>query len=348
MRQKPTSPEQRQHISLSDFAYETVINDSIDFEGEKNISGFINKIVNHTKTGFIKDIATSEFESLKERLNKNKISEEEEKILRRLANAYKDSVIHPEENYPKDHPIKIRLNNDLYDDLYDSGDWDGDDHGISQGEYIKLLVERYARKTYFERESAYFKDRIEELTTHIEAKNLLRITMTSGKKYYFKPHRLSEAYEANYHYLIGLSRVDETKPYKIATIRISRIQGKVKKLSDSGKITKKEKEEIEKRIELSGVAYALTEPEEFTIRLTEKGRSMYNNIYHQRPMYKDKPKDNKDGTYDLTITATDIQIENYFFQFRGEAVILSPERTRDKMRRYYETGANNYKNSPDA
>ena len=37
--------EQRQHISLSKHAYNTIISDSLNFLGEKNLSGCINRII---------------------------------------------------------------------------------------------------------------------------------------------------------------------------------------------------------------------------------------------------------------------------------------------------------------
>ena len=42
---KPQSPEGRQHISLSQYAYSIVRNDSLTFMGTINYSGFINRIV---------------------------------------------------------------------------------------------------------------------------------------------------------------------------------------------------------------------------------------------------------------------------------------------------------------
>ena len=348
MRKKPECLDHRQHISLSNYAYDIVVNDSIDFMGKKNMSGFINTIIANTKTDSIECLAETEFNRLKEVLKKEKLSQGEEDTIKRLAKAHMNSIIHPQEKYPKDKTLKIRLNNDMYDVFYESGDWDGEKHGILPGDYIKLLVERYARMTYFERESVYYKDEIEKITTYIKEQNLLKLTLKSGSKYYFKPYHLSKAYEANYHYLIGYSKAEGKDKYIIAPIRLSRIpKGKIKKLSDSGKITKKEKEEIEKRIKLSGIAYALSEPEENVIKLTPDGYKTYKNKYHQRPLYKgNDPEPDEDGNYEMTITATDIQIENYFFEFRGEAIVISPEHTRKRMLEWYELSSQRYKNIP--
>ena len=346
----PTCDDQRQHISLSKYAYDIVVNDSISFTGEKNISGYINKIVENTMTASIKALADAEYERLRTEYKKENLTDEEDEIFKRLAKAYMDSIINSRDQYPKDIALKIRLNNNVHKALYKSKYWDGrKKYNMSQGAYIKLLIERYARKTLFEREADYYKDEIKDLSNYIEQHKVLTITMNNGNQYRFKPYRFSNAYEANFNYLIGLSKPveDEDAEYKSVSIRLYRIED-YKVYSDHGRITKDKKKEIEKLIEECGVAYLLTESQEFKIKLTKEGYSTYKKIYHQRPLFKgNDPKPNPDGTYDITINATDTQIENYFFQFRGEAIIMSPKKTRNKMYKWFKAGEERYKNSPD-
>ena len=315
----------------------------------KNISGFINKIVINSKAESFKELASIEAKRIKEELlgSGAKISKIDDEVIKEIAKAHIMSYISTKDIYEKNIVVKIRLNNRLCNDLYYS-DWDGKDYNISPGEYIKILLEEYVRKPIFGREMIFYKDLLEEINRYIniesEEKQILLITMTNKKKHLFKPYRMSENYEANYHYLIGLSFDERKNRYKPASIRLSRIKDvRAKGRSfGSGKITHKEEKDILDAIESRGIPYLLTGAKEHKVRLTEDGMGMYNNIYHQRPVYKEN-KYNGDGTYTMTIDATDIQISNYFFQFDKEAVVISPEKTREIMRERFENAASNYK-----
>ena len=58
--------------------------------------------------------------------------------------------------------------------------------------------------------------------------------------------------------------------------------------------------------------------------------TLYDSIYSQRPIY-DAITDNGNDTYTMIITATERQIQNYFFAFGKEALIISPNKTKDWM-----------------
>ena len=358
MRSKPISLEQRQHINLSQYAYDIVRNDSLNFLGTLNISGFINTIVNNSKVDSFDDLSIIEEERLKDELSSYsksgrtvKLSEPELEIIKKIAVAHRSYLMNSSKIYSKDVVLKIRLNNKLYNELY-SSDWDGDKYGLSQGEYIKSIIEEYARKTIFDRESVFYKEVIDDINRYVSVtdteKRILLITYPNGKKFLFKPYRLSENYEANFHYLIGMSKAEGEDEYKIVSFRLSRIKEirpRGKSLG-SGKITKKEEKLIEKRLKESGVQYMLDGPEKYVIQLTKYGMNLYNSIYNQRPVY-DLKEENKDGTYTLTINATNIQITNYFFQFGKEAMIISPIKTRNSLGEKYTEAAYVYRDMQD-
>ncbi len=72
---------------------------------------------------------------------------------------------------------------------------------------------------------------------------------------------------------------------------------------------------------------------------------MYNGIVEQRPLYDDiEPHD--DGSCTMTITATDMQMTNYFFQFRQLAQVISPEGTRDRLKGWYVEANEAYEKGP--
>ena len=346
----PTSPEQRQHINLSQYAYEIIMNDSLTFMGKVNVSGFINMIVKNSGIHHFDDVLLGEESRIESELKEAKIkySISDKETIEKISKAHLRVHISTNSSFPKEVSLKIRLQKDLHEDLYPlNEDWEGAKYQISQGQFIKAIMEDYARHTFFERESIYFKETIELLETHINAeeskKGILPIILNDETKLYIKPLRISEAYEAPYHYLIGMSSLEADKNYQPSSTRISNIRCVKRSLSSyvSGKLTAKDKKAISLKIKASKVPYIRGETKEFKILLSDSGINMFNSIFHQRPMY-DSLKKNSDGTTTMTFTATERQITNYFFQFGKEAYIISPEETRNWVREKYKAALESY------
>ncbi len=345
-----SSPEQRQHINISQYAYDVILSDSQTFLGKTNISGFINRIVLNLGEDFFNMIASNEEDRITEELDSfkrigklKKLSEEEKRTIHDIALSHLHKTVHKNMDYPKDVTIKIRLQNELYDELYsDPSDWIGHQFGITQSQYIKAIVEYYSRNTFYRREGIFFKDLINIINNN-DNKSLLRITLQNGYSFIVKPYRLSYEYEADYHYLIGLakSNSDQTD-YHSASWRLSRIKDIKLRATGSAKISQKEQKQLEKIIKDNGVNYILGRTTEFVIRLTETGIDMYNTIFHSRPQY-DSLKSNDDGTFTMTITASERQITNYFFTFGKEAQIISPESTREWILKRHKEAIEAYK-----
>lgn len=355
MRSNPSCPEGRQHINLSQYAYDIVRNDSLNFLGTLNISGFINTIIENSKLDTFEDLSLMEEERILDELTEYSRSgstvrptESELKIIKKIASAHRYHILNSSNRYPKNVTLKIKLNKKLHNELYPlTSEWYGKEYGISQGEYIKSIIEEYARKTYYERECIFFKDRLDELYRYIsepnDEKRILSISMKNGKSTFCKLYRLSEEYETHYHYLIGLFKDEGESEYMIASIRLSRIidmKPRGRSLG-SGKITQNEKKRIEDRIKESSIPYLKATPTEYVIRLTPMGMIMYDYNYSRRPIY-DSLNENDDGTYTMKLKATERQIRNYFFAFGKEAVILSPEETRIWMKEKYTLAKDEY------
>ena len=212
-------------------------------------------------------------------------------------------------------------------------DWFGDKYSLSQGEYIKSIIEDYSRKTYYERESIFYKERIQAFNTIFATseseRKILSITMKDGRKSFCKPYRLSEEYETHCHYLIGLFAKEGTSEYTIASFRLSRI-AEIKtrgKSFGSGRISGREIKNIEKRIKESSIPYLLGRPEQYIVKLTKMGMALYDYKFSERPVYDKLISDDQDESYTMQITATKRQITNYFLAFGKEAIIVSPKET---------------------
>ena len=355
MRNNAICPEGRQHINISQYAYDIIQNDSLNFEEEINYSGFINRIILNMMGSSFDDIVEDEKERIRHELTeyskpgrKISLSESEEQTVERISKAHRNYRIAANTHEPKDRTLKIRLRNKVYERLYPQyEEWQGAHYNITQGEYIKSILEEYARKTIYEREKIYYKDLIKTINDCINRsdkdKHPLVITQPSGKKFCLKPYRISEDYEADYHYIIGMSREFGKSEYTPASFRLSRIKEEITEISGSGKITEKEKKILIQKTKTNGVSYLLGELEQHIVRLTPAGMIIYNSIFHNRPVYDSKTK-LPDGSFELVFNVTKRQITNYFFTFGKEAFITEPGSTAEEMQLRYKEALDSYDN----
>ena len=306
--------EQRQHISISQYAYDILSNDSITFSGKQNYSGIINTILANFPT------------------------DREEDAFSKFADISNDRL-----------SLKIRLQNELADKYHPNGE-----HNPQATMQIRALVEAYARMTFYKREEIYYRDLIEELNKRIDLKkeseyrNRFIITLKNKQKYYIKPYRISKDYEAPYHYLICMSSKALDAKSEAASFRLSNIQNisKQHKTYGSAKITYTEEELIRNKIASNTVPYLRGETMTFKIELNSSGLYLYNSIFHLRPKYE-SIKSTEDGKYILTIKATELQIEHYFTNFGEDAIILKPQKMRKKMLDKYRHAYKAYKSNND-
>ncbi len=75
-----------------------------------------------------------------------------------------------------------------------------------RGEYIKCVIEEYARLPYIQRERVSFSLFIEEIETAIHAERQLRIVMNRDKAYSIYPYKILPAPLSTANYLVGYSR----------------------------------------------------------------------------------------------------------------------------------------------
>ena len=308
--------EQRQHLSISTYAYNTIKNDSLIFKGDENYSGFINKLAyDLDRIDNFKKELTTDCKALYSKIK----------------------------NLGKGKTLKIRLSNDLWDALYDE-EWPNTEPYVTQGMYIKTVIEEYAAKSFYEREKQYFQDKISVIENAINSNSLLRVTYTSYEKgttkkitESFKPYRISKEHEANYLYLIGLSKREDNTDYTIVSERLSRIN--VTPRSGSGRLKSEEKLEIENKILTVSVPYLIGAPMEFTIRLTPIGVNLYNSLYHLRPMYDSFDKATGVMTFNHI---AERQFMNYFFNFGKDMEVISPKSTKEKLQNKYKEAYESY------
>ena len=358
---------QRQHISLSQYAYEVICYDSIEFMGEDNKSGFINKIIQNfyetasasislelqrLETSFRKLLAESE----ESNASSVPLTSDEQRILSLLSTSRLEEIKTSTATYPKDVSLKIRLNNFVYDMLYPTLplQWSESKHYATQGMYIKALIEEYSRKTFFEREEIFYKetldvikDELSKLPSNRRIFSIKYLSFTNNINVFtVKLYKLTTQAENGYHYLIGISSnlKYENSQFKPATFRLSRILDiKPYSLSHgSGKITKNQQAQLEDSIKNKGFQFLLEDSAKIQVQLSPEGLQMYRNILHLRPINLSSYTVENGDTV-LTFECTASQIRYYFFQFGSKAKIVYPQTLAKDFEQMYQQAYFKYK-----
>ena len=363
--------EQRQHLNLSNHAYETILSDIDAFGETGGISGIINRILTNymdeSEASISASVERKRTELIRRIMEVKQASESrsvddlpapspaEKKVIDLLASSYEKElkqrfISNPA---PKEKTLKIRLQNDIYDILGPTIPLTDEDYR-SAGNYIKAIIEDYASRSFYKREEIYFRDIFELIRSKLlipsDSRPLMtiRVKSTSGilQDFRVKLYTMSSDSDSPYHYLLTMSKpvTDNKADYKPAVFRLSRIV----KLYDtpsygSGKITAKENKNLIGAIKQKGIPYLLDDTDEYKISLTPKGVKMYRSILHLRPVADDsRTTTDKSGSQTMYFICTYRQIENYFFKFGKEAKILSPKDAAEMFKNAYKSALETY------
>lgn len=196
-----------------------------------------------------------------------------------------------------------------------------------RGTYVSMLLEEYAKKAYFEREQIFFRGCTEEITNALSRNNLLTLTYRNKAKLIL-PYDIRTDEWSSYNYLIGidLTNTMSKSDGKLVNLRISYIsdchQTDKSSVHFECELSPDEKIEIEEKIRSRGVQFVSEEPIEIKIRITEKGKDMYDHMVFMRPQISEMPSPDEPDIYTFKCTAT--QARFYFFKFGADVEIISP------------------------
>ena len=344
---KSTGSEQRQHLTLSNEADLIIREDSVNFLGSENISGCINRIIRNSRETSPASISYV-IENKREYYNKVLSTVQRREFNEECKIAVINELIKKDiqeftsrlQTYPGEKSYKIRLQNDIWEDLYMTDNWREKDYYRSQGAYIKALIEDYASRSVYDREEIFFKDLLTRLQTAIllpkEEALILRIKyQTADSKTIacnIKPFKIVSDQARQYHYLVALSCPVNSadKTYNPASFRLSRIdETSIRdhaKSYGSGSISNVEKTRISKLLKEKGAQFLRDSEETIKIRLSRKGIELFESQYYMRPASSSiidiKPLEDGSSVYSFKCTRR--QIEYYFFKFGKEAVVIEP------------------------
>ncbi len=211
-----------------------------------------------------------------------------------------------------------------------------------RGRYISKLLEIYASRAYYERELIYYSECIKKIKNAIEHKKTIRIISKDHMRYIL-PYAIRTDEWSSYNYLIGTEFYpDKGNTSKAISMRIAFI-------SDCYDAPQKEEykpldeEIIESKIATSGIQFLANPTEEIKIRMTDKGKNMYDHMIFLRPSIIQTPSSKASDIY--TFNCTIEQARVYFFKFGSEVEIISPESLRKEFIAEYFNAYKKYKNT---
>ena len=338
--------EARQHLNLSEFAYDIIENDKSVFLEKASRQGIINTILRNYMDNAAASIdnTTARYRhDLLSRLRSISDGEKKTDIITSLVDTYRQEIVYTATSYPKGRAFKIQLDKENYEAMQEWRDDGGYYEGVP-GRFLKAVIEEYARKTQYEREGILFQNLIEELQSCIDAQQLVVITLNGPNhtRHEVRPHLICCDPGCNYHYLVGMTRkAGTTYPERIASYRISRINKIKRSHLRSGKITTVQAREIEQKMRDDGVQFLLQDSELICVKLTEQGKKMYDSQAHLRPIFSDFRK-LPDGSWRYTFHCTQMQAQFYFFKFGSNAEIIEPHSLRELFKTQYTMALEKY------
>lgn len=228
---------------------------------------------------------------------------------------------------------KISLQQKAFDYLYEN--CPEQELYKNPSDYLKIVLERYARLDVGQREKVFFDETVRKLEGACSKKCCVDITMESTKgqrRFSVRPYGIVQSRILPYYYLIGMSQeIGSKKPEAAASFRLCRITDVHENATKNGSLTALEKDRLKEKLQENDAAYLLESREEVVVRLTQQGEKLLANKQFQRPAPFEKEAD---GIYRFKCSAN--QASNYFSSFGANAVILEPKRLRDRMRKMYE------------
>ena len=255
--------------------------------------------------------------------------------------------------------VVLYLNNNILESLYPDHNalnhWTEQNWYNRYGTYLRAVLEDYASRTTYEREQICFRKIIDEIQNEFGRRTLI-ITyregaeLGQGKEEVFEviPYRFSREDEADYNYLIGISRRlnDPEHPYPdfIALFRIYGITSVRQSGNKAESISSDVRQKIEEKARNLGIPFMLGNSADCRVRLTANGITMFNRYQHNRPKLV-KFEEQEDGSAICTFRCTFYHIEQYFHPFGKNAIVLSPYELVQKFRKFYSESLENYKSA---
>lgn len=310
-------------ISIPEKIYELLKKDAKDFRilkpsGEENLNSFINSLV----VNFHEEFSLNEqslWNSIKEALSfipEKYKNEALEGVVGAIAKRDKNknagkSVSLSFKPTKNSEAVTVYIENVLL-------------KNESISSFYRRMFTAYSKKAKDERERIIHKRTFELLSCAMEKKLQVCISLDNGHIYNgVSVYAVEPAQDELFNYVLAYS------DKRNRTLRIAKIRT-VSLLTKGAEIPESSARMFDRQIS-SGAQYPIysTDDEPIRVRLSDKGRELFNKIYLYRPV----PVSIDDDVYTFECSAN--QVLYYFERFGAEALILHPKKLGIFMRNYY-------------
>ena len=334
--------ETKQHINLSEMADMVIGEDRKTFCAGREIplSGFISTVLQnyHEQATASISLRCAEYAEKLESVLQLKASDG---VVAGLLAEYEKTLQEKvaELLAQKGEGVKINVCNEMKKILSRAQDLQY--YNGKRGKYLKAVLEEYATLPRGEREAIYLKKSLKTIAQAIAAKKQLRVVMAkSNNEYFIRPYKVMKDKLGGYNYLLGYGRKilkDGTlEPEDLFGVRLSRLIDVEEYSSRSGVIPERERKILEEEIKKRTPQFMVRGAEEILVRMTPKGEEDFKRLLILRPQnYERVSEMSKDGFAYYKVRCTELQAEIYFSKFWQDAVIVSPESLRERMKAHY-------------
>ncbi len=210
--------------------------------------------------------------------------------------------------------------------------------------YIKSILEEYAAKPFIERVRIYKREVFDSIERACSLNELMEISVTTRddgpNTFLVHPYKIISDLMNTQEYLVCYTRRPDESPKakRPASFAMSRLDTP-KLLKQKSFISADDIKKLEKNIKELSPAFLLGEAKEIMVKLTAKGKQIFNNKLYSRPVLdKTVSSDNEYVFY-----CSEFQAINYFLPFGAEAEIIAPKSLRDEIKRIYQSALNVYR-----
>ena len=214
---------------------------------------------------------------------------------------------------------------------------------FTMSEYFRNMFTSYCKKPLYERERIIFKENNEWLTKACQKHEPIMFTLKWAPKILYRvvPYKLVPGHEEMLNYLLCQITDDKTGEKKTAIFRLSRIIHPKPDHDSTCSLDPNVIARLDRMIRFSP-KYLINNDETVCVRLTPKGERIFNRRYHDRPVL-DHREEKDEGIF-YYFNCSEEQIYYYFRSFeKDDAVIVSPERLRKRMRDFHSDVLDYYK-----
>lgn len=198
----------------------------------------------------------------------------------------------------------------------------------SESEYLANIIYSYLKEPQCEREKIIYKDIINTINDAIQNNQSIRIKTKSYKDnnkdnfviQNIDPKEICISKEGLYNYLLYQVYSEKKQKYFASTIHIYNILSVY--IDKNPRLFKSDIEEQFVKMKRNGVQFSIDGNTVYKIKLTDKGKALFNSRYLERPVpLSNSPIDK--GIYCFDCSA--LQFKSYFAPFGKEVFFLEPK-----------------------